>query len=186
MHRRNDSADGAKIIMTFRTIATILLVQLLVACSSPEQDIQEWMAGEAANMKGGVKPLPEIEPAPIVEFDEALVTDPFRPSKMEPDKRATGGLRPDVNRRREPLEAYSLETLAFVGVIQRGKENLALVKAGDALYQVRKGNYLGQDFGVVTNISNSEVSVKELVEDLNGEWGERVSTLHLQEQENKK
>lgn len=71
-------------------------------------------------------------------------------------------------------------------MIQRGKENLALVKAGDALYQVRKGNYLGQDFGVVTNISNSEVSVKELVEDLNGEWGERVSTLHLQEQENKK
>lgn len=171
--------------MKFPTIAAILLVPLLVACSSPEQDIQEWMSQEAAGMKGGVKPLPEIETAPIVEFDETLQTDPFRPSKMEPDKRAASGLRPDTNRRREPLEAFSLETLSFVGVIQRGKENLALVKAGEALYQVRPGNYLGQDFGVVTGISNSEVSIKELVEDLNGEWGERVSTLHLQEQETK-
>ncbi|MBX3680554.1 MAG: pilus assembly protein PilP [Rhodocyclaceae bacterium] len=172
--------------MTFRILTVILLAPLLVSCSSPEQDIQEWMTEEASHMKGGVKPLPEIEPAPVVEFDETLVTDPFRPSKMEPDKRAVGGLRPDVNRRREPLEAFPLESLSFVGVIQRGKENLALVKAGEALYQVRKGNYLGQDFGVVTGISGAEVSIKELVEDMNGEWGERVSTLHLQEQETKK
>ena len=106
--------------MTFRTIATILLVQLLVACSSPEQDIQEWMAGEAANMKGGVKPLPKIEPAPVVEFDEALVTDPFRPSKMEPTNgppAAAAGCQSSARATRGLLP----ETPAFVGVIQRGR-----------------------------------------------------------------
>ena len=72
-----------------------------------------------------------------------------------------------------------------MGTIEQGKERIALVRADKSLYQVHQGSYMGQDFGMVTAVSDSSLTLKELVEDLNGEWGERVTTLQLQEQQEK-
>jgi type IV pilus assembly protein PilP len=84
------------------------------------------------------------------------------------------------------LELYPLESLVFVGLLQRGKENHAIVKADSSLHKVKVGNYLGQDFGVVTQISDFEISLRELIQDAGGDWVERTSTLQLQEQKESK
>lgn len=166
-----------------------LLLGCLVAlggCSSQEADVRAWMDHEAAGMKVGIKPLPEVQVFPAVEYDAIALVQPFDSNRLAVDKKAakTGG--PDVNRRREPLESFPLESLKLVGVMIKGKDRHAVVKAGATLFQVRVGNYMGQNFGVVTSISEAEVTLKELVEDLNGEWAERISSLQLQEQETKK
>jgi type IV pilus assembly protein PilP len=164
----------------------LMCAAVLWGCSSQEADVRAWMEHEAAGMKVGVKPLPEVQVFPAVEYDAIALVQPFDSNRLAVDKKAakTGG--PDVNRRREPLESFPLESLKLVGVMIRGNDRHAVVKAGATLFQVRVGNYMGQNFGVVTSISEAEVTLKELVEDLNGEWAERISSLQLQEQEAKK
>lgn len=153
----------------------------LVACSSDQENIQAWMDEQAKGMRGTVKPLPEIKPFPAVEYAAAAASDPFGAARIEPEKKAGGGLRPNLERRKEPLEAYPLESLKMVGVLMQNKVVHALIQADKNIYQVKVGNYMGQDFGVVTAISESEVTLRELVEDVNGDWVERTSSLLLQE-----
>jgi type IV pilus assembly protein PilP len=88
-----------------------------------------------------------------------------------------------VDRRKEPLEAFPLETLKMVGTLVKGKATHAIVQADKGLHQVRVGNYMGQNYGIITNISENEVLLKELVEDANGDWTERASSLQLQEKQ---
>lgn len=137
-------------------------------------------------MKVGVKPLPGMQVFPAVEYEAAGLVQPFDANRLAVDKKAGKSNGPDVNRRREPLESFPLESLKLVGVMVKGKDTHAVIKAGASLFQARVGNYMGQNFGVITRISESEVTLKELVEDLNGEWTERTSSLQLQEQEAKK
>jgi type IV pilus assembly protein PilP len=116
------------------------------------------------------------EPFTYNAFD---LSDPFKPRKIEPVK---GGskLAPDLNRRKEPLEAYPLESLQMVGTLQRGKSTYALVRTTDRdVYQVKVGNYLGQNFGVIVSIGDGDIRLKELVQDGAGDWTERTSTLQL-------
>ena len=160
-----------------------LLPALRVGCSSEQEDLQAWMAREQAGMKGQVKPLPEIKPFPQVDYSAFSSMDPFDQEKFVAARAAIGSARPDTNRQREPLESYALETLKMVGVLMKDDQSNALVDAGGSIYQVRVGNYVGQNFGVVTGISETEITLKELVEDLNGDWVERTSALYLQEQQ---
>jgi type IV pilus assembly protein PilP len=170
-----------------RMLSLVLVMPLaLVACGGEEhQDIKQWMVDSSKDMRGHVQPVPEIKAFPIVSYDAGDLVDPFSPSKVIPEKRAgTGGLQPDFDRPREPLEAYPLETLKMVGVVRDKGVLHALIQVGGVVYQVRIGNHMGQDFGVVTGITDSEVQIKELVQDPTGQtadWVERLSTLQLQE-----
>ena len=173
--------------------AVSLIFLLMAACSSPQEDIQVWMDEQSRNMAGEVEPLPEIKPAEQVSYVGYDYPDPFRPAATAIDLDMPSEFRPDLTRRREPLEAYALETLAFVGTLEMNAEKIALImfqaptksakkEQGDGtLYQIRKGNYMGQDFGLVAEINDTELTLKELVEDLNGEWGERVTTMELKD-----
>lgn len=172
-------------------IAAVLAALVLGACGSDEhQDLKQWMKDATKDMKGRVKPLPEMKPFPIVSYDAAEMTDPFNPVKIGPDKKVEagggGGIKPDFNRFREPLEAYPLESLKMVGLIQKEKMLNAIIKADKAVHLVKIGNYLGQNFGMITDITESEVHLRELVQDSAGDWVERPGTLQLQEQETKK
>ena len=101
---------------------------------------------------------------------------------QEPEGKGGGGTQPDFDRPREPLEAYPLESLKYVGVMERKKQSYAIILVDGALYQVRTGNYLGQNFGVITKIDETEVVLKELAQDAAGDWIERTSSLQLQGQ----
>jgi type IV pilus assembly protein PilP len=147
------------------------------------EDLREWMKSSTKDLRGKVPPLPEIKPFPVVAYEAAELTDPFSSKKLEPNKQQkTGtGAQPDMNRQREPLEAYPLESLKMVGILMQRKKFHALVQADKTLHQVRVGNYIGQNFGVITKVAEAEVTLKELVQDASGDWTERTSTLQLQE-----
>ncbi len=170
-----------------RTPMFVLLAAFaLGGCASEEENIQAWMAEQAKNMRGSVKPLPEIKPFPVVEYDADALPTPFSTARLVPETRQAstgGGLRPDLERRREPLEAYPLESLTMVGVLIQGNQADALIRVDNTVHQVRVGNYMGQNFGVVTRVTETEVMLRELVEDVNGDWTERTSSLLLQEQQ---
>lgn len=169
-----------------RTSATITIAcLLLLGCGGEEhEDIKTWMHESTKDLKGRVPPLPQIKPFPLIAYDSGSLIDPFRAARIEPDKKAGGGgLRPDFDRRKEPLEAYPLESLRMVGTLQKKSAMNAIIQADKNVHQVRVGNYMGQNFGVVTRISDSAVGVKEFIQDPNGDWTERESTLQLQEKQ---
>ena len=92
---------------------------------------------------------------------------------------------PELDRRKQPLEAYPLDTMSMVGSLNRQGQLVALVKVDNLLYQVRPGQYLGQNYGRITKISETEVVLREIVQDAVGEWIERPAALQLQEEGSK-
>jgi len=172
--------------MKYRELLVLaFLAVLLAGCGGGDhEDLRIWMKEASKDLKGRVPPLPEVKPYEPVTYDAASLMDPFKSAKLEPErKKGGGGIQPDFNRPKEPLESYPLETLRFVGFLQRGKMPNGIIQADNAIYQVKIGNYVGQNFGIITNISETEVSVRELVQDSSGDWVERSSSLQLQERE---
>ncbi len=169
-----------------RPALVVLAAFALAACDGGEQsELRAELAALTKDVRGKVAPLPTVKPYEPLPYTAYDLPDPFGPAKIAlVEKTGTqggGGLRPDLNRPKEPLEAYPLETLKMVGTLERGKQIFGLVKADAGLYRVRVGNYLGQNFGVITKISDSEIKLRELVQDASGDWSERESTLLLQE-----
>ncbi|MBL8475044.1 MAG: pilus assembly protein PilP [Methyloversatilis sp.] len=173
-----------------RALTLAMLCSGLAACGSEDhQDLRAWMEQSTQGLKGQVKPLPEIKPSIIVAYETGSLIDPFSAAKIEPERKkggGGGGVGPDLDRRKEPLEQYPLDSLAMVGVLQQGKVAYALIKADTTLHRVRSGNYMGQNFGVITAIADDGITLKEIVQDADGEWVERTSTLQLLEQETNK
>jgi type IV pilus assembly protein PilP len=164
----------------------LTLALLLAACSGEEfGDLKAELKDKTKDMRGRIEPLPVVkpyEPVPYKAFDQP---DPFSAAKIELVTKSAGtgggGLKPDLNRPKEPLEAYPLESLKMVGVLQQRKASYALVKADTGLYRVGVGNYMGQNFGLITGITDSQIQLRELIQDAVGDWTERQSTLQLQE-----
>ena len=89
---------------------------------------------------------------------------------------------PDLYRPKEALEDFPLENLKMVGYVKKSKVGYAVVRAPDGkLHQVRAGNYVGMNFGLITKISDTEISIKEVVQDSTGDWSDRDSSLLLVE-----
>jgi len=121
-----------------------------------------------------------------VPYTAEGLTDPFRPERIEvartePKEKLNSKIAEQEKRIKEPLEAFPLESIQMLGTITQEKETFALVKAGPNLYRVKKGMYMGQNFGVITGIDEFQINLKELVQDSGGEWVERASTLQLVE-----
>jgi type IV pilus assembly protein PilP len=166
--------------------AAMALGLLLTACGGEEfSDLKAELKDKTKDMRGRVNPLPIVKPYEPVPYKALEQQDPFSTAKIELVTKSAGsgggGLKPDFNRPKEPLEAYPLESLRMVGVLQQKKANFALVKADTGLFRVKVGNYVGQNFGLITTITDSQVQVRELIQDAAGDWTERQSTLQLQE-----
>jgi type IV pilus assembly protein PilP len=169
-----------------RLLLVVVLGLLLAACGGEEfGDLKAELKDRTKDMRGKIEPLPVVkpyEPVPYTVFDQP---DPFGPAKIELVTKSaaptSSGLKPDLNRPKEPLEAYPLESLKMVGVLQQSKATFALVKADSGLYRIKIGNYMGQNFGLVTAINETQIQVRELIQDAAGDWSERQSTLQLQE-----
>ena len=169
-----------------RRAATICLAACLAlgACGgSGHPDLDAWMKDQGKTTKGKLDPLPQIKPYDPFTYNAFDLPDPFKPRKIEPTK---GGskLAPDFTRRKEPLESFPLESLLMVGTLAKNKTTYALVATPERdVFQVRAGNYLGQNYGVITEIGDSELKLKELLQDGAGDWTERSSSLQLQQQQ---
>jgi len=172
-----------------RASYAILIVATLAlgACGGQtHQDLRNWMAEQGKGAKGKLDPLPQVKPYEPFAYNAFDLPDPFKPRKIEPAK-GDSKLAPDLTRRKEPLEAYPLESLNMVGTLQKNSQVYALVRTPDKdLYQVRPGNHLGQNYGVILGVSDSEIKLKELVQDGAGDWTERSSSLQLLQPQERK
>jgi type IV pilus assembly protein PilP len=166
-----------------RHVILALLASLLLASCGGEQysDLRQFVKDSDNLPRGRIPPLPDVKPYEPFNYSAFDLIDPFKPRKIEPPKSAaSGGIQPDLTRRKEPLEAYPIENLRMVGTLQQAKTNFALVKSPDNnLFRVKVGNYLGQNFGLITEISESTIKLKEIVQDSGGDWAERMSTMTL-------
>lgn len=165
-----------------RTLPVFMLGLSLVACGSNQgDDLDKFMRNAANDMRPKIKPLPEVKPYLALQYNaDGTLNDPFRARKAL-NRPSTH--QPNLSRPKEPLEGYPLESIKYVGMLSKNMLTFALLKTPDnGVQQVKVGNYVGQNFGLVTKITDSEVVLKEIVQDdLSGDWVERVSNLALQE-----
>jgi type IV pilus assembly protein PilP len=166
------------------------IVVLLSGCgSSSEDEIRQWMVEERNQTKPKVAPIPAPKQFKPEIYTNASALEPFSNQKLtqalkrDSAQVASNGalVAPELARRKEPLEAFPLDTMSLVGSIIKAGQPVALVRVDGLLYQVKLGNYLGPNYGKVTKINEVEVTLREIVQDAVGEWIERVATLQLQE-----
>ena len=162
----------------------------LTACGSSEQEeLQQWMAEQRSLAKPRVDPLPEPKKFSPQAYTQETAIEPFSAQKLtqalrRESNQATSNaalIAPELSRRKESLEAMPLDAIAMVGSLVKLGQPVALVRVDNLLYQVRVGNYLGQNYGRITKISETELALREIVQDAAGEWIERTATLQLQE-----
>ena len=167
--------------------AALLLLLGLAGCAGDNQELQEWMEQQRREVRPSVQPLAppkKFDPEPYAGGDKV---DPFSQQKLsvalkQEAKQPSSLLAGELNRRKEPLEAYPLDSMTMVGSVVKNGRQYALLKVDNLLYQVKVGDYLGQNYGRITKISETEVTLREIVQDAAGEWIERSTNLQLQEQ----
>ncbi|MDR3370023.1 pilus assembly protein PilP [Rhodoferax sp.] len=170
--------------------AALLPLVALTACSvGSEAELRDWMAQQKSQTFPKVVPLAEPKQFKPENYTETTEFDPFSVKKLtlalkRDSAQASSNaalLEPELARRKEPLEEFPLDTIAFVGSMVRDGKPVALVTVGKLLYQVHTGDHLGQNYGLITKIVETEITLREIVQDAAGEWIERAATLQLQE-----
>jgi type IV pilus assembly protein PilP len=180
--------------MTIIRMGALALAALLLAgCSDSDvKEVRDWMAQVKSDTK--VKVVPIAAPKTFIPFAYTAreEVDPFSPNKLLAElaraaEKSDNKYKPDMDRRKEPLENYPLDNFVMVGALQKSGINYALLQLDRAVHQVRVGQRIGQNYGLVTGVTESTINIKEVVQDAGGEWVERMSKLELQEsKENKK
>jgi len=185
----NDAPAGALRIVRRVAVggAALLAIGGLSGCSDNVTEIQSWMDETRANTPRRTGRIPEPKRFVPFRYEARADIDPFSNAKLQValarfSDRNKGGITPDLNRRREPLEAFPLDAIRLVGHLHRSSTgSVALLEAGKVIFQVKVGSYLGQHYGRIIRISETEVGLKELVQDAAGDWVERDTSLALQE-----
>ena len=175
-----------------KQIGLILLTGLsflLTACgASKEEDAHAWMVQQRQQAKPHITPIPvpkKFQPEP---YNSGAAAEPFSSLKLaevlkRDDMQAASSsalVAPELRRRKEILESFPLDTMVLVGSMFKAGQPVALIRVDKLLYQVKPGNHLGLNYGRVIKISETEMTLREIVQDAVGEWVERVATLHLQ------
>lgn len=157
----------------------LLLVLFLVGCSEQHQDLRRWMEQQGVDARGKIDPIPEFPEYQPFVYNAYDIQDPFFPRKITVDVEEGG---PDSTRPPEPLEAFPLESLTMVGTLSQKQNIFGLVRTGQGeIYQVRIGNYMGQNYGKIVSITETEIILNELVQDGAGDWTDRTNSLLLTE-----
>lgn len=178
--------------LSWATLSVVLAAgSLMSACGDPHEELQGWMDQQRREAKPRVPPLlppRKFDPQPYLAMRDV---EPFSGQKLQvaikqETRQPNSLLSAELNRRREPLEAYPLDALTMVGSVVRTGRPYALLRADNLLYQIKVGDYIGQNYGRITRITETEIALREIVQDAIGEWVERVSTLTLQERAQEK
>ena len=168
-----------------KAIIAVVAGLMMTACSSDNfGDLKRFVAAEKAKPGGRVEPIPEVKPFESFTYKIHGRKSPFQPwglnSGQGKSAASKGGLHPDTHRRREALEAFPLDTLSMVGTVTQKGGMWAIIQAPDKLvYRVKRNNYLGQNYGRITKITEDKVELVEIVPDGLGGWQERHTSLVL-------
>jgi type IV pilus assembly protein PilP len=171
-----------------RTVVIVVpaLVATLSGCGANQEELQQWMEQQRREVKPSVQPLSppkKFDPQPYLVAD---TVEPFSSQKLsvaikQEVRQPNSLLASELNRRKEPLEAYPLDSMQMVGSVNKQGQPVALLRVDNLLYQVKLGDHLGQNYGKIVKISETDVALREIVQDAAGEWIERTTTLQLQE-----
>ncbi|WP_225784120.1 pilus assembly protein PilP [Xenophilus sp. Marseille-Q4582] len=175
-----------------RLAGALGLAALLSGCFGSQEDLRTWMREERAKVKPRIEQISEPKRFEAQRYTEGMAVEPFSNVKLTQALRRDTGqpghsdlLAAELNRRKEALEAFPLDAMAMVGSLDRNGQRVALLMVDKLLYQVRVGNHLGMNYGRITRIDETELALREIVQDAAGEWIERPVTLQLQEKASK-
>jgi type IV pilus assembly protein PilP len=161
--------------------ARCLLVAAIVVSAAGcggNNDLDEYINEVKARPGGRIDPLPQVKPYETFAYEAQDLRSPFTPDS--PRGRAAAGPRPEANRPKEYLEQFPLDTLKMVGTLQRDNNHYGLLKTQDGMvHRVAAGNYVGQNDGRVTAVTDGEVQVEELVPDGIGGFYKRSAAIGL-------
>ncbi|HEX5489012.1 MAG TPA: pilus assembly protein PilP [Rhodanobacteraceae bacterium] len=160
-------------------LATLAMVLGLTACSG-QGDLHAWVAQVKARKGAPLPPLPVVKTFETFLYQDQDQRDPFEPAPPQASSQTLAGPHPDQNRPREPLESFPLDSLKMVGTIGTSSSIEGLVKDPQGvIHQVRVGDYMGQNYGHVTQVTSNEVDLVELVPNGSGGWMERDASVAL-------
>lgn len=170
-----------------KALVAASVLSMLSGCGdSGVQELRQWMDEVRRQTPVNVQKIPEPKKFTPFAYEGKGQPDPYSSTKLSVafaklQADSKGGLKPDLDRRKEPLENYPLDSIKMVGTLQKPGMNYALLQVDKAVFQAKVGNYVGENFGMITRITETEVELKEIVRDASGEWVERQAKLELQE-----
>jgi len=169
-----------------RVLVAAVGLAALAACTGEQQELEQWMDQQKREVKPSVQPLSPPKKFIPQGYTALAAVDPFSTQKLtvalkQEVRQPNSMLAAEINRRKEPLEAYPLDSMSMVGSVVKQGRQYALLRVDNLLYQVKVGDYLGQNYGKITKISETDISLREIVQDAAGEWIERPGALQLQE-----
>ncbi len=162
----------------------------LTGCSNSGTDeLQQWMTEQRNQTRPRIQPVAEPKLFKPQNYTEERSIEPFSSQKLTQALRRESGtlnsnaalVEPELRRRKEALEAFPIDAVAMVGSLLRDNQPVALLRVDNLIYQTRVGNYIGQNYGRITRITETQLFLREIVQDAAGEWIERATTLQLQE-----
>ncbi|MEO5574399.1 MAG: pilus assembly protein PilP [Gammaproteobacteria bacterium] len=167
----------------YTIIGSLLICLPLAGCGGDNlDDLRTYTQEVKARPKGVIEPLPQIRTQETYAYSGKDLRDPFSPPPQEAPPPTVDKLTPDINRQKELLEEYPLDSLKMVGTVKNNNETWSLVRAPDGIiYRVRPNNYMGKNYGKITSISEESIELVETIEDGQGGWMERPASLVLSE-----
>ncbi len=171
---------------TARILISIAAGALLAGCGAETEELQVWMDQQQREVKPNVAPLQPPARFEPKQYTATQAVEPFSPQKLsvalrQEARQPNSLMAAELNRRKEPLEAFPLDSMAMVGSVSKQGQPVALLRVDKLLYQVKLNDYIGQNYGRITRITETEITLREIVQDAAGEWIERPATLQLQE-----
>lgn len=167
-------------------LIALTTMTLLAGCASEQDELKAWMDQQRHEVQPSVPPLKPPQKFNPRAYVGADGVEPFSTQKLtvalkQEARQPNSAIAAELNRRKEPLEAYPLDSMSMVGSVNRKGAPYALLRVDNLLYQVKTGDYLGQNYGKIMKITETEIELREIVQDAAGEWTERPTTLQLQE-----
>jgi type IV pilus assembly protein PilP len=172
--------------LTGASLAAAVLAAGLAGCGTEQDELSQWMEQQRREVKPSVQPLSPPKKFTPEPYSAVSGVEPFSNQKLavalkQEARQPSSLLSAELNRRKEPLEAYPLDSMGMVGSVDKQGQRHALLRVDNLLYQVKVGDHLGQNYGKITKIGETEIALREIVQDAAGEWVERTTTLQLQE-----
>lgn len=175
--------NRAVIVEQLFCISIIMLAVSLAGCNKGTDDIDVWIEEVQSRPPEKITELPEIIPYQAFSYDNSDKRDPFDNSILRPNldaQTSSSLIRPDTHRKQGVLEKFPLDTLSMMGTIARENNTWVLIQTPDKkILRVREGDYLGQNFGQITEIKENRIILTEIIADGMGVWKQRRASIAI-------
>lgn len=165
-----------------RASIVLLASCLLIGCAEQKMDdLQRFVENAHKDRKPRVEPLPRIKPHETFAYTATQLTDPFSKSNLVRNQPSQAkGNAPDINRRKEPLEQFPLDSLSMVGTLSKAETAWAVIQAPDGtVHRAQLGNYLGKNYGKIMKLTSSKLFITEIIPGGNENWIERETSIAI-------